>query len=103
MKVDLIRSSCYLQAVPKRYTFQLLRQFTISELEREKLAELTSAEGQEELYKYCNRPRRSILEVLSDFPHAAANVPISYYFDIFQPIRQRAFSIASSPSVSLLV
>ncbi|XP_054271020.1 NADPH-dependent diflavin oxidoreductase 1 [Macrosteles quadrilineatus] len=86
-----------LSAVPKRYAFQLLRQFTTSELEKEKLEELSSSEGQEELYKYCNRPRRTLLEVLSDFPHAAANLPLPYCFDIFQPIRQRSFSIASSP------
>uniref|UniRef100_A0A1B6IAI2 NADPH-dependent diflavin oxidoreductase 1 n=3 Tax=Homalodisca liturata TaxID=320908 RepID=A0A1B6IAI2_9HEMI len=86
-----------LNAVPKRYTFQIMCNFTTSELEKEKLQELISAEGQEDLFKYCNRPRRTILEVLSDFPYASANIPISYFFDIFQPIRQRAFSIASSP------
>lgn len=77
--------------------------FTTSELEKEKLQELTSAEGQDDLFKYCNRPRRTILEVLRDFPHAAVSIPVSYLFDIFQPIRQRAFSIASSPSVSMFI
>uniref|UniRef100_A0A1B6LZU7 NADPH-dependent diflavin oxidoreductase 1 n=1 Tax=Graphocephala atropunctata TaxID=36148 RepID=A0A1B6LZU7_9HEMI len=86
-----------LNAVPKRYTFQIMCNFTTSELEKEKCQELISAEGQEDLFKYCNRPRRTILEVLNDFPHASANIPLSYYFDMFQPIRQRAFSIASSP------
>lgn len=86
-----------LNAVPRRYTFQLLAKWTTSELEDEKLNELASATGQEELYNYCNRPRRNVLEVLVDFPHATANIPLPYLFEIFQPIRPRAFSIASSP------
>uniref|UniRef100_A0A1B6DR54 NADPH-dependent diflavin oxidoreductase 1 n=3 Tax=Clastoptera arizonana TaxID=38151 RepID=A0A1B6DR54_9HEMI len=86
-----------LNAVPKRYVFQLLSQFESSEMEKEKLTELASASGQEELYNYCNRPRRTILEVLSDFPHVVPNIPVPYLFEIFQPIRPRSFSIASSP------
>lgn len=86
-----------LNAVPRRYTFQLLAKWTTSDLEEEKLNELASPNGQEELYSYCNRPRRSILEVLVDFPYATANIPLPYLFEIFQPIRPRAFSIASSP------
>lgn len=74
--------------------------FTDSELEKEKLQEFITPEGQEELYSYCNRPRRTILEVLTDFPHATANLSLEYLFEIFSPIRPRAFSIASAPSVS---
>lgn len=86
---------------PNRYIFQLLSYFTDSELEKEKLQEFTTPEGQEELYSYCNRPRRTILEVLADFPCATSNLPLEYFFEIFSPIRPRAFSIASAPSVSL--
>jgi equilibrative nucleoside transporter 1/2/3 len=89
-----------LQEVPRRYVFQLLSHLTTSELEKEKLEELGSVGGQEELYSYCNRPRRTVVEVLADFPHAAANIPLPYLFEIFRPIRPRAFSIASPPSVS---
>ncbi|XKL67137.1 hypothetical protein PGB90_010557 [Kerria lacca] len=32
------------------------------ELERKKLIKFTSGAGQEELYNYCNRPERTILE-----------------------------------------
>ncbi|XKL63323.1 hypothetical protein PGB90_005687 [Kerria lacca] len=85
-----------LNMVPRRSTFELLSHFTDSELEREKLIEFTSTAGQEELYNYCNRPRRTILEVLVDFPYATANIPLNYFFELFQPIRPRAFSIASS-------
>jgi sulfite reductase alpha subunit-like flavoprotein len=78
-----------------------LSYFTDNELEKEKLQEFTTPEGQEELYNYCNRPRRTILEVLTDFPHATANLTLEYLFEIFSPIRPRAFSIASAPSVCL--
>ncbi|XP_075226577.1 NADPH-dependent diflavin oxidoreductase 1 isoform X2 [Lycorma delicatula] len=86
-----------LNAVPRRFVFQLLSKLTPSDMEREKLEEFSSAAGQEDLYNYCNRPRRNVLEVLSDFPFASANIPLEYLFEIFQPIRPRLFSIASSP------
>nr|XP_018906854.1 PREDICTED: NADPH-dependent diflavin oxidoreductase 1 [Bemisia tabaci] len=85
-----------LNAIPRRYTFQLLSHFTTNELEKEKLVEFTTAEGLEELYNYCNRPRRNILEVLADFPYAAKNIPAHYLFEVLPRIKPRYFSIASS-------
>ncbi|KAJ9585199.1 hypothetical protein L9F63_003002, partial [Diploptera punctata] len=79
------------------YFKRLLAHFSTSEMEKEKLIEFTTAEGQEELYNYCNRPRRTTLEVLQDFPHATSNITLEYLFELLQPIRPRAFSIASSP------
>ena len=82
-----------IQGVPRRYFFELLSHFTTSELEKEKLQEFCSAEGQvlglfkvivqkkfkncsvyfydgnfcfyfqEELYSYCYRQKRTALEV----------------------------------------
>jgi sulfite reductase alpha subunit-like flavoprotein len=49
---------------------------------------------QDELYEYCYRVRRTILEVLSEFRHV--QVPKDYIFDMFPPLRPREFSIASS-------
>ena len=49
---------------------------------------------QDELYEYCYRVRRTILEVLSEFRHV--QVPKDYVFDMFPPLRPREFSIASS-------
>lgn len=91
------------QMVPRRYAFELLSHFTDSDLEREKLKEFVSPAGQDELCNYCNRPKRTILEVLQDFPHATANFPLRYFFELFHPIRPRAFSIASSPRVSIIL
>ncbi|XP_054440733.1 NADPH-dependent diflavin oxidoreductase 1 isoform X2 [Pteronotus mesoamericanus] len=83
-------------SVPRRSFFELLACLSPHKLEREKLLELSSAEGQEALHEYCSRPRRTALEVLCDFPHTAAAVPPDYLLDLIPPIRPRAFSIASS-------
>lgn len=50
-------------SVPRRSFFELLACLSPSELERDKLLELSSAAGQEELSQYCSRPRRTALEV----------------------------------------
>ncbi|XP_027471719.2 NADPH-dependent diflavin oxidoreductase 1 isoform X1 [Zalophus californianus] len=83
-------------SVPRRSFFELLACLSPHELEREKLLHFSSPQGQEELYSYCNRPRRTILEVLCDFPHTAGAIPADYLLDLIPPIRPRAFSIASS-------
>ncbi|EMP26424.1 NADPH-dependent diflavin oxidoreductase 1 [Chelonia mydas] len=90
--------ACYLDisCVPRRSFFELLSWFSPNELEREKLQEFSSAQGQEELCSYCSRPRRTTLEVLCDFPHTACAVPVDYLLDIIPRIQPRAFSIASS-------
>lgn len=112
-------------SVPRRSFFELLACLSQHALEREKLLELSSARGQEELWEYCSRPRRTILEVgwpvgrqvgmgcravvctpphnktpfiqvLCDFPHTAGAIPPDYLLDLIPRIRPRAFSIASS-------
>ncbi|KAM8934769.1 NADPH-dependent diflavin oxidoreductase 1 isoform 2-T2 [Pelodytes ibericus] len=82
--------------VPRRSFFELLSHFSPDEQEREKLREFSCAGGQEELYAYCNRPRRTTLEVLLDFPHTTCCIPPDYLLDLIPRIRPRAFSIASS-------
>ncbi|XP_063100115.1 NADPH-dependent diflavin oxidoreductase 1 isoform X3 [Cavia porcellus] len=83
-------------SVPRRSFFELLACLSPHELEREKLLELSSATGQELLCEYCSRPRRTILEVLCDFPHSAGAIPPDYLLDLIPRIRPRAFSITSS-------
>ena len=85
-----------IQSIPRRYFFELLSYFTTDELEKEKFLEFTRADGQQDLYDYCNRPRRNILEVLHDFRHTTPNIPVDYLFDLIPPIKPRSFSIASS-------
>ncbi|KAF8588109.1 riboflavin synthase domain-like protein [Ramaria rubella] len=83
-----------INAVPRRSFFDLLRHFASDDLEREKLLDFCSLEGQDDLYDYCQRVRRTIREVLSEF--RSARVPKEYIFDLFPPLRPRQFSIASS-------
>jgi len=87
-----------IQSIPKRYFFELLSHFTTDELEKEKFIEFNTAEGQQDLYDYCNRPRRHILEVLYDFRHTTPNIPFEYLWDLIPQIKPRSFSIASSQS-----
>lgn len=51
----------------------------------------------DDLYEYCNRVRRTIREVLTEF--RSVTVPKEYIFDLFPPLRPRQFSIASSVKV----
>ncbi|XP_060075964.1 NADPH-dependent diflavin oxidoreductase 1-like [Ylistrum balloti] len=92
----LLRHYLDINSVPRRSFFELLVYFADNELEKEKLEEFCTAEGQEELYSYCNRVRRTILEVLQDFPHTSANIPFEYLFDVIPQLQPRTFSIASS-------
>ncbi|KAJ8263353.1 hypothetical protein COCON_G00158100 [Conger conger] len=92
----LLESFLDISCVPRRSFFELLYCFATNELEKEKLMEFCSAEGQEELYAYCNRPRRTAVEVLADFPHTTADLTVDYLLDLFPEIQPRSFSIASS-------
>lgn len=91
-----------LNTIPRPRVFEMLAHNCTNELEKEKLIEFTKAEHQEELFAYANRPRRSILEVLYDFPHATSNLTIQTLFEIFPPIKPRSFSIASCREMNKL-
>lgn len=92
----LVETYLDIAAVPRRSFFELLSTFATNKLEQEKLQEFSSAAGQDELHTYCNRPRRTALEVLSDFPHTTAEIKADYLLDLFPEIQSRSFSIASS-------
>ncbi|XP_033122556.1 NADPH-dependent diflavin oxidoreductase 1-like [Anneissia japonica] len=102
----LLTSSCFLRqlveryldinSIPRRSFFEILATFSDDEMEKEKLQEFSSAQGQEELFDYCNRPRRTILEVLEDFHKTSSKIPLTYLMDLIPAIKPRAFSIASS-------
>lgn len=85
-----------LMNIPRRHTFRILAQLTDSDLEKEKCLELASAEGQEDFFSYAYRPKRNIVEVLGDFPHATKNLTSDVLFEILPPIKPRDFSIASN-------
>lgn len=95
----LVQHYLDINSVPRRSFFEFMALFSTNELEKEKLQEFCTPEGQEELYSYCNRVKRSILEVLQDFPHTSSWLPFEYLFDVIPQLQPRAFSIASSQVV----
>lgn len=96
---DLVRYYLDIGSVPKRSFFEFLWPFSEADsLERGKLKEFASTEGQEELYDYCIRPKRTILETLMDFPQTVKNIRLDSLLDMIPPIKPRSFSIASARS-----
>ncbi|RWS12500.1 NADPH-dependent diflavin oxidoreductase 1-like protein [Dinothrombium tinctorium] len=94
--LELVKKYLGIHSLPKRSFFELLWKFSTDEIEKQKLKEFTTTDGQKELYDYCIRPRRTILEVLADFHHTAKSIPFIYLFDLIPAIAPRLFSIASS-------
>jgi len=98
---DLVENYLDINSVPRMSFFEQLSQLADDELEREKLIEfMTTADGLEDLYTYCYRPRRTILEVFIDFPKTTQKiVRLEQLLDLVPSIKPRSFSIASSPAV----
>lgn len=90
---DLLIHNIDFNAIPNRTFLKDLRRHTVDEREKERLLELTSEVNSQEFYDYTSRPRRTILEVLRDFP--GVKIPIDYALETFPLIRGRAFSIAN--------
>ncbi|XP_054168750.1 NADPH-dependent diflavin oxidoreductase 1-like [Oppia nitens] len=97
--LTLVTEYLDIQSVPKRSFFQLFYRFSDFELEKQKLKEFAKSDSLDDLYEYCNRPKRSILEVLQDFPHTTARIKFEYIFDLIPAINPRYYSIASSLNV----
>ncbi|RUS21655.1 NADPH-dependent diflavin oxidoreductase 1-like protein [Endogone sp. FLAS-F59071] len=81
-------------SVPRRSFFEILAFFTQDQRQTEKLREFASAAGQDDMYAYCQRVRRTLAEVLFDF--SSAKVPLDYVLDLIPELRARQFSIASA-------
>lgn len=92
----LVTNYLDINCVPRRSFFELLKYHAEDEMEKEKLEEFCTPQGQEELYSYCNRVKRTILEILQDFHKTSKQIPFQYLFDVIPPLQPRAFSIASS-------
>ena len=97
--VDLWRS-------PRRRFFAVLAHYALGqdEEEHERLAYLASAEGMDALYAYNQRERRTVREVLSDFPAAAAGLRaagdagLGHVLSALGALQPRKFSLSSSPA-----
>lgn len=83
-----------IMAIPRRSFFANVWYFAKgSEREQERLLEFSTLEGLDDLYDYANRPRRSILETITEFD--TLKIPIEYILDVLPVLRPRLFSIAS--------
>ncbi|ORX46531.1 riboflavin synthase domain-like protein [Hesseltinella vesiculosa] len=80
--------------VPRRSFFEMLAYFTTNPNHVERLQEFITPEGQDDMWAYCQRPRRTIAEILFDFK--PLSIPYDYILDLFPPLQPRSFSIASS-------
>ncbi|GMH04303.1 hypothetical protein Nepgr_006142 [Nepenthes gracilis] len=83
-------------ASPRRYLFEVMSFFATAEHEKERLQYFASPEGRDDLYQYNQKERRTVLEVLEDFP--SVQMPFEWLVQLVPPLRTRAFSISSSPS-----
>lgn len=93
---ELVENFLDIQAIPRRSFFEFLWPISTDKLEKDKLKEFSTTEGQSELYDYCIQPKRTAIEVLMDFPKTRDNITIQNLFDIIPPIKPRSFSIASA-------
>ncbi|CAA7401453.1 unnamed protein product [Spirodela intermedia] len=82
-------------ASPRRYFFEVMSFFASAEHEKEKLQYFASPEGRDDLFQYNQKERRTVLEVLEDFP--SVQLPFEWLVQLAPPLRTRAFSISSSP------
>ncbi|XP_038697915.1 NADPH-dependent diflavin oxidoreductase 1 isoform X2 [Tripterygium wilfordii] len=84
-------------ASPRRYFFEVMSFFAGAQHEKERLQYFASPEGRDDLYQYNQKERRTVLEVLEDFP--SVQMPFEWLVQLVPPLKQRAFSISSSQLV----
>jgi len=85
-------------SIPRRSFFATLAYFAKEgnedeQYQKERILELANPELIDELWDYTTRPRRTILEVMPDFP--TVNIPWEYALSALPIMRGRQFSIAS--------
>lgn len=92
---DLLTHNLDINSVPKRTFISDLAFFTSEPMEIDRLRELTQSGNEQEYYDYATRPRRTIIELLRDFP--GVRIPFQHALDLFPLIRGREFSLANTP------
>ena len=90
---QLLTHNLDITAIPKPFFFQYISHFTSDPMHKERLQEFGDSAFRDEFYDYATRPRRSILEVLVDFP--SVKLPYQDVGCAFPFIRGRQFSICS--------
>jgi len=90
---QLLMHNLDITAIPKRTFFDNMAHYTENQMHKERLLEFSNPAFTDEFFDYTTRPRRSILEVLQDFP--SVKLPWKYATSLFPLIRGRQYSIAS--------
>ncbi|TAQ87326.1 hypothetical protein B7494_g4351 [Chlorociboria aeruginascens] len=90
---ELLTHNLDFTAIPKRHFFDQIAHWTDDKMHAERLLEFTNPAYTDEFFDYTTRPRRSMLEVLQDFP--TVRIPWNWAASLFPPIRGRQFSISS--------
>ncbi|SCU93205.1 LAME_0F03004g1_1 [Lachancea meyersii CBS 8951] len=106
---NILKYHCEIMSIPRKSFFMKTWMFSTDETrldggeeqllqQRDKLRQFAVDEDMDDLYDYCNRPRRSLLEVLCDFP--SLKLPWEHVLSYLPIIMPRLFSISSAPSES---
>ncbi|KAG9234520.1 hypothetical protein BJ875DRAFT_441185 [Amylocarpus encephaloides] len=90
---ELLSHNLDITAIPKRYFFELISHYTDDPTHQERLLEFSNPAYTDEFFDYTTRPRRSILEILQDFP--TVKIPWKFATSLFPVIRGRQYSISS--------
>ncbi|KAK6198231.1 Zn finger-containing GTPase- Activating Protein for ARF [Pestalotiopsis sp. IQ-011] len=84
---------------PDCYPVANIRFYASDPMHKERLDEFSDPKFIDEFYDYTTRPRRSILEILPDFP--SLKIPYQHVPGIFPLIRGREYSMASAGELTL--
>ena len=104
---NILKYHCDLHGIPRASFFLKIWMFATDvtrmergqeqlEQQRSKLRQFGTDKDMQDLYDYCNRPRRSLLEVVEDF--LSLRIPWEYCLDCLPRIKPRYYSISSRPN-----
>eukprot|EP01038_Epipyxis_sp_PR26KG_P011641 gene11641-15591_t len=94
---DLFNKVLDIAAVPTRSFFEGLSHYATNLEERDKLIEISSAEGTDLYFDYCVKEKRNYIEIMEDFK--SSRPPLEALISIIPIIIPRPYSIASSLSL----
>ncbi|GAB5362730.1 hypothetical protein AAMO2058_000823100 [Amorphochlora amoebiformis] len=98
--MDLIQSTLDVNSASAgRWFIELMAYYATTTREADKLKYFCSREGSEELYEYNKREKRTVLELLSEFP--SVHLPLERFLESCPVLMPRAFSIACSPHTKI--